>query len=365
MEVTTEKIMKVCYFGSYDSEYARNRIVMRGLKRSGIEVVEKKLESGWFSLSLSLWKEKDKYDAVIVGYARERIPVLFARLVFAGPVIWDAFLSLYDSWVYDRRLVSPHHPKAWYYWFLDWVAGALADYILMDTNEHIRYFSSEFGVSKKKFLRVFIGVDDSVFRPIEGENQVKKEFFQKNPKLKAKTVVGFHGKYIPLQGVEYIIRAAKILENDTNIHFMLIGSGQTYEAARELEQKLDPGNITFIDRVPFEEMPYWIDIFDVALGIFGNTKKTQRVIPNKVYESLAMRKPVVTADTPAICELFTPGGDIEVCKHADPNSLAAAVKELAENTEMQRQLAEKGFKTIRDRARPRDVVRPLIDTLKS
>ena len=36
----TSNGMKVLYFGSYDPGYARNRVLISGLKKNGVEVIE-------------------------------------------------------------------------------------------------------------------------------------------------------------------------------------------------------------------------------------------------------------------------------------------------------------------------------------
>jgi len=138
----------VLYYGDFDPKYARNRIVRLGLERNGIRVVTSRGEP---------------HDAVIVGYSDSRWTVPMAWLLFKKPIIWDAFYSMYDSWVFDRKLVSPRSIKAKYYWFLDWLSCKLADRILLDTNAHIDYFVKTFKIPKHKFTRVFIGADDSVF----------------------------------------------------------------------------------------------------------------------------------------------------------------------------------------------------------
>ena len=81
---------------------------------------------------------------------------------------------------------------------------------------------------------------------------------------------------------------------------------------------------------------------DIVMGLFGNTPKTPLVIPNKVYEALAMRKPVITADTPAIRELFD-DNDMFLVPAADPKELARAVLELKNNQDLMTKLAENGY----------------------
>lgn len=142
--------MTICYFGDFDPEYSRNRVLIRGLKENGVQVV--------YSL-------RENHDLVIVGYSDARWTVLCAKLRSRKPIIWDAFYSRYDSWVFDRKLVKPKSIKAKYYWLLDWLSCRLADKILLDTQAHVEYFAKTFHIDKSKFIRVFVGSDDAIFRP--------------------------------------------------------------------------------------------------------------------------------------------------------------------------------------------------------
>ena len=88
---------------------------------------------------------------------------------------------------------------------------------------------------------------------------------------------------------------------------------------------------------------------DVCLGIFGDTQKTQRVIPNKVYECLAMQKPVITADTPAMRELFDES-DMMLVKAANSESLVDAIIYLKKNPELMNKIAVNGFNKFKNNA---------------
>jgi len=99
-------------------------------------------------------------------------------------------------------------------------------------------------------------------------------------------------------------------------------------------------------------VPKYIKKADICLGIFGDTQKTQRVIPNKVYEAIAMKKPVITADTPAVRELFTDRKNILFCKTADPEDLAEKILELKNNEDIREKIAKGGYEIFKKYATP-------------
>ena len=78
--------------------------------------------------------------------------VWLARLLFGPKIIFDMFVSLYNSEIEDRGKGN----KVWNY-FLDWHSARLAGKVLLDTQEHIRYVSSLVHLPQNKFIRVFVG----------------------------------------------------------------------------------------------------------------------------------------------------------------------------------------------------------------
>jgi len=82
--------------------------------------------------------------------------------------------------------------------------------------------------------------------------------------------------------------------------------------------------------VPLRELADRISQSDVCLGIFGNTNKTKRVIPNKVYDYAASRRPIITASTPAIKELFSEN-EIFLVEAANAQKIADAILSVKSN----------------------------------
>jgi glycosyltransferase involved in cell wall biosynthesis len=285
------------------------------------------------------------YDAMIVGFPGQKIFPL-AKLLSQKrktPMILDAFLSFYDSSVFDRKEVEEGSFKARLYYYLDKYSCKVSDRVLLDTEEHIKYFCEEFHLEREKFGRIFIGADDDVFYPREANRQ---DGF---------TVV-FHGTFIPLQGIQYILKAAKLLKEE-EIKFDIIGTGQTYESAVRLVRKLDLKNVRLRGRVKYEELPDLIARADVGLGIFGDTPKAKRVIPNKAYEILAMKKPLITGDSPAARETLTNKENALLCEMANPEAIVNSIVKLKEDEKLRKRISDKGYKLFKEKFSPKMIGR--------
>lgn len=328
--------MTIFYFGRYNPKYSRNRVLIKGLKQNGVKVLEcsssHKNFFAFLELFFKYFKFIGKFDLMIVGFPGQEIMFL-ARFLTRKPIVFDAFTSHYGGYILDRQHYSSNSFRAKYYRFLDKWSCKLASLVLLDTNSHIDFFVREFGLPREKFRRIFVGTDSDVFYPKKIENKSDK------------FLVHFHGHYIPLHGVKHIIEAAKILKNE-DILFNLIGRGQTFEEDRKLAEKLGLKNINFIDSVPYDKLPDYMAQADVCLGIFGDSPKTELVIPNKVYEALAMEKPVITADTPAIRELFN-DRDLALVERANPEALAKKILELKADKQLCLELAENAYKKFK------------------
>ena len=84
---------------------------------------------------------------------------------------------------------------------------------------------------------------------------------------------------------------------------------------------------------------------DLSLGVFGVTPKTFRVIPSKVYDICAAGVPFITADTPAIREVFTHKKNAYLVPPGNPNALAEAILDLKNDPELRLRISQSSFET--------------------
>ena len=206
-----------------------------------------------------------------------------------------------------------------------------ADLVLADTTEDADFFSRETRVQRIRFRVLSVGAQEDVFRP---HPEVEPE-----PRL-----VFFHGTYIPLHGIETIVRAAKILEPE-GIRFRIVGDGQERSTIEKLVRNLDPTNLELDPPVPLDRLPQEIARGSLCLGIFGATPKADRVIPNKIFEYLAVGRPVVTANTAAIRSAFA--DELAVVPAGDPDALAATISNLLTHPDRLAELAASGHARYR------------------
>lgn len=103
--------MKICYFGSYDLSYARNIVIRQGLEENRVEVIEcqvsprLKTVTKYRVLRKKFHRIKDGISAIIVAEMNHTIMPLayyFAKKRKV-PLIFDPFISFYDSIIFDRR----------------------------------------------------------------------------------------------------------------------------------------------------------------------------------------------------------------------------------------------------------------------
>ena len=127
------------------------------------------------------------------------------------------------------------------------------------------------------------------------------------------------------------------------IEFEIIGSGQLSEDIKDLAKRLQIRNTAFIEWVEYDTLPLHIQDADICLGIFGDTPKAQRGIPIKVYEEMAMKKPVITGDTPAARDVFSHGEHVLLSPMADAKRLSEMILQLKNDGKLREKIAQEGY----------------------
>jgi glycosyltransferase involved in cell wall biosynthesis len=329
--------MRILFLAGRELSYSRNDVVVRALRRLGTVEAIGPRQAGSVSLNslrtfLKAWPRllTQRYEFIFVGFYGHFL-MLPVSVLARAPVVFDAFLSTYDTLCLDRQTYAPTSVPGRLAFWLDQSTARRARRVLLDTPQHIDFFHQTFGVSREKFVALPVGCNEDVFFPrpqTSGDNTTR---------------VLYYTTFLPLHGAEVVVRAAAQLRGEAGLQFTLLGDGPEYVRVRRLAEHLQVDNVTFVRPVPVDQLPQHIAQAAVCLGgHFGTNGKAARVIPGKVYQILAMARPMVAADSPANRRLLTPGLTAELCSAGDPQALAEAILQLKRDPDRRRHLAQAG-----------------------
>lgn len=342
--------LRVLYFGTYDRDYSRNRILIDGLRLAGAEVTECHVplwsdtddkiraasgglvRTAWraarayAALVRAYWPLRRSYDVMLLGYTGQ-IDVFPARLLTwlaRRPLALDVFISLYLT-TYERGL-----PAHWLLRGIEMIAYRLPDLLLVEAAEYQEWMAATFRLRRGRFFSVPLGA--------EGRRFVAP--LPRHPDGVFRVL--YYGKYIPLHGVEFIVRAAALLRGYPDIVFEMVGRGPTRANAERLARELGLEHLHFTDWINPERLPEYVSQADVLLGVFADSEQSTRIVPNKVYEGLALGRPVLTGDSPATRRRLQHREEAFLVERCDPRALAEAILELRADPELRARLAANG-----------------------
>lgn len=336
-------------FGTYDPTHTRNRVIPQLLTTAGWDTTTirrdlwgaqrfSSLRTGRLRL---LGRAAAVYAVLAVRALTSRRPDVvmilypghFDMLLLAPiwrmrrvPVVFDPLLALHDTTVVDRRLVPENTVASRLIARADRMAFRLADLVLVDTPQVGAYYTERYGLPCARQLVVWPGTDETALGPqATDEGRARRVFF--------------HGSFIALHGIDTIVRAAAA--SDPEIEFVVVGAGQESDAIAELIEDLGGvPNLTIRPPASLTAIGDEIRDASICLGIFGTTPKARRVVPFKVFEYLALGRPVITGDTPAARHAL--GDDVILVPAGDPEALVRAIAELVADAPSRIALGHRG-----------------------
>jgi glycosyltransferase involved in cell wall biosynthesis len=200
------------------------------------------------------------------------------------------------------------------------------------------------GVPSAKILLNPNGVDVDRFRPGCGGAMVRRRFG-----IEDQVVIGFVGTFGPWHGTEVLASAAVILSDPKRFHFLFIGEGESRPAAKQI---IDSGGCagiaTFTGRVPHLEVPAYLDACDilVATNLRNSDGSDFFGSPTKLFEYLAMSKPVIASRVGQIAEIIKDGEDGILVEPGNADELAGQIERLAAEADLRGRIGEAGRRIV-------------------
>jgi glycosyltransferase involved in cell wall biosynthesis len=125
--------------------------------------------------------------------------------------------------------------------------------------------------------------------------------------------------------------------------FKLIGDGPLRTFAENFITTNQMKNVVLSDWLNPEKLRDEISRANLILGTFGNTPQALMTIQNKIWECLAMAKPIITGDSPVIRNTFINKYHLLVCNRNDQDSLVESIKFLKSNPKLCDFISQNGY----------------------
>lgn len=140
----------------------------------------------------------------------------------------------------------------------------------------------------------------------------------------------FAGNIGSSQDFETIVTAAKILKDQSHIHFVILGDGLMRSWAQEEVNKENlKATFHFLGRKPVETMPYYYSKADVMLMSLTNTDLFSITVPSKLQSYLASKKPVLASMNGEGAEIVREFKAGLVCPAGQPKLLAETILKMS------------------------------------
>ena len=236
-------------------------------------------------------KFKDKPE-VIIGSS----PHPFAAFVAAKlsrKLKTKIFLELRDLWpqvIVDMGKLSQHHPVTQAMRLLEKYLYRAADKIIVLAEGSKKYLIEKSGIKESKILYLPNGVHLNNFSCMKDRDVLRKLYnFNKFTLI----YTGAHG---PANSLDTILRAAERLRENKDIEIVLVGDGILKEKLLKQAKEIRLDNVRFLDPVPKSEIPGILTAADAAIITLKKVKVfSYGVSPNKLFDYMAARKPIICA----------------------------------------------------------------------
>lgn len=133
---------------------------------------------------------------------------------------------------------------------------------------------------------------------------------------------------------------------DDSIKLMIVGEGDLYNTLYKMSTEENLKNkLILTGKVPFEQIPSYIAAADICLLPAYKNEIMMNIVPIKLYEYMAMGKPIIATNLPGIKKEF--GNSSGVLYVDDPKETLNKAVELI-NTNLMWKYGEKSLKYTQD-----------------
>ena len=220
--------------------------------------------------------------------------------------------------------------------YLEMFAYRKADRIVPVTDAFAQYMIDK-GIDGAKIEVIKNGVDLDFYQLRTRDIALQRELG-----IEGKFVASYFGTHGMAHHLETILEAADKLRQHKDIVFLLVGDGAEREHILNTRDEMGLDNVIMLGQQSKEKMPDFWAISDVSLVLLKKMDLFKTVIPSKIFESMAMKKPVILGVEGESRELLATAKGGVAIEPENSQQLAESMLQLAQNTGLREELGDNG-----------------------
>ena len=220
---------------------------------------------------------------------------------------------------------------------------------------------SKKGVPVEKINIVKNGVDLNLFNFQKDGTEIKDQL-----NLKNKFIISYIGTHGLSHALDKVLDTANILKNNEEVRFLLIGEGAEKENLIKQTKTQNISNAIFIDQISKIDLPQYYSICDIVLITLRDLPLFQCVIPSKMFEIMAMSKPIIiTVDGEARDLVENQAESGIFAKPENPGDLKDKIMYLYKNKQLCKKLGANGRRFVEQNFDRDKLADEYLDIIKS
>lgn len=224
---------------------------------------------------------------------------------------------------------------------LELFAYRKADHLVVVTDAFRAHMLAR-GISSKKVTVIKNGADFSLYKkPTHSQTNLLRELG-----LDGKFVASYFGTHGMAHHLETILEAARELTEWKDIVFLLVGDGAERSRLVAMRDEMKLSNVLMLDQQPKEKMPELWSLSSVSLVLLKKSALFKTVLPSKIFESMAMEKPVILGVEGESAELVMSAGGGICIEPESAKDLASQVLKLYRDPTMCQELGSSGRRYV-------------------
>ncbi|MDM8550857.1 glycosyltransferase family 4 protein [Desulfobacterales bacterium HSG2] len=204
------------------------------------------------------------------------------------------------------------------------------------------------------------GADISFFSPRPVPDKLTAELG-----AEGKFVVSYIGTVGMAHAVDKIIDAAERLKDIPDILFLIVGEGARKEEIRELAARKGLSNVRVLPGVSKEKVRDYYAVTDLNLVTLRNIPLFRTVLPSKIFEIMAMGRPILCSVDGECREMIEQAGCGLFAEPENVENMVRAIRELRQDRERLIVMGENGRKFVELHFNRDDLARTYLDVLKA